>query len=163
MAYDYDKATLLRERDLLLWLHAEAVWNWGQEDASRARWALEHEKRRDELEAVEASRRDWAAEAEYRRREAEFEANGERWENAIVARDGHRRINGFHECECGEPCPSLGMWSDHLAKTRAAEGTSLCACLSAEQAAQLRAVNAAHPDDLQWSLPLCAVHPEADR
>jgi hypothetical protein len=68
---------LVAERDLLLWLHAEAVWKAGQFqtalrqeralaedlDDRRARWAEEHEKRRDELEQVQASRRAWAEEA----------------------------------------------------------------------------------------------------
>lgn len=65
------------DRALLLWLHAEAAWKAGQFqtalrqeraiseylDERRARWAEEHEKRRDELERSEASRRAWAEEA----------------------------------------------------------------------------------------------------
>jgi len=61
----------------MLWLHAEAAWKRDQFqaalrqereisedlDARRARWAEEHEKRRDELERSEASRQAWAEEA----------------------------------------------------------------------------------------------------
>lgn len=105
----------------LLWLHAEAVWRSEDLDARRARWAEEHEKRRDELEAVEASRRDWAAIAMAHDMAAEFQAVGtldDPWP---------------------EP-PAVG---------------APCSCLTAEQAAVVSAGG--------FSLPLCAVHPEADR
>jgi hypothetical protein len=52
-----------RDVELLLWLHAEAVHEAADLDDRRARWALEHQKRSEELERSEASRQAWAEEA----------------------------------------------------------------------------------------------------
>lgn len=122
--------TLLR---WLRWLHAEAVHNLARERASRQAWA---------------------AEAEHRRREAEFEAKGERWDNAIVGRTGHelaRKEYGYR-CHCGAEVWTLRAWAEHIAATRMAEGVPLCACVTDEQADQLT--------DAGFTRPVCAVHPE---
>jgi hypothetical protein len=67
MAYDDDKATLVRERDLLLWLHAEAVWLADESQAAMRRALNGANQRIDELVAEKqserSSRQAWAEEA----------------------------------------------------------------------------------------------------
>lgn len=160
-----------QDMDLLLWLHAEAVWRAEDLDARRARWAEEHEKRRDELETVEASRRDWAAEAA--RQSAELndyadllltcaESPSPEHLARVLRRIAARRPqscpfvsdegNGCEEDE-GHDGPHL-RWFDELRYEELGPSRP-CSCLTVDGAAVVLAGG--------FSLPLCAVHPEADR
>lgn len=106
---------------------------WPESDQEHTRTGFEH---------LEESKR--------LRREVEFEANGERWANCIVGRDGHYFRN--YGCECGGSAHNLADWEKHLTDLRTADGSSLCACPSEQQAAGLIATG-------RFSLPQCSRHP----
>jgi hypothetical protein len=129
--------------------------------SSRQAWAEEAARLREQVaewRALDSARDDAAevievllTEIAMARREVEFEANSERWANAVVGREGHGYVNGGRACSCGEPCLTIGDWERHLIASGVAEGKPLCSCLTAEQAATL-------PPG--FSRPVCTVHPE---
>ncbi len=142
------------ERALLLWLHAEAVWlaRYEDEDDGEVRTLPEliallrtrHElARRLYIEAekdhkqAESSRRDWAAEAD-------------RLTEVVRALSGELGEAGFEHAAVTAALatvqPDLEFDYDE---------PPLCSCLTPDGAAVVLAGG--------LCLPLCAVHPEADR
>jgi len=166
---------LVADRDLLLWLHAEAGWQRDQAELETARatntwrsiaeqWERGHnedvlpytaklEADRDlllwlEAEAMWLARREQEnaehllVEIDRLRREVEFEANAV--DLSGRAPDGHGYVNGACQCECGEPFTTLGEWQQHC------KAFAVCAC----------SIDVAALDPERWSRPLCVVHPD---
>ena len=109
--------------DLLLWLHAEAVWEARVESGRADDWCAK-------WDAAEASRRDWAADAD-------------RLDTALDVIAAH--------------CEELSANAD--AKIGEVAGADLAWAAWGRAAQWLRHARNQRP----CSLPLCAVHPEADR
>lgn len=169
------------ERALLLWLHAEAVWKAGQFQAAlrqeralaedlddrRARWAEEHEKRRDELERSESSRQAWAEEAGQLKtfRSMVHMLLGYKPD---VAADS-KVLRALEKLALAWQRGHTAPWSEiewlrrevefeANAEVPRSDGLTLplCSCVTAEQAAQIAAAGPL------WTPPQCAVHPVSD-
>jgi hypothetical protein len=144
---------LLAERNMLRWLHAEAVDERGRLHTWQGLMSLLDEHYPSEV--FDGSSGDdgprivsLVREIERLRREVEFEAKAEPWgPSTIVAPVGHGYINGGNCCECGLPTQTLRTYQRHVHSLLRA-----CACVTDEQANQL-----AHAG---FSRPVCAVHPE---
>jgi hypothetical protein len=119
-----------QDMDLLLWLHAEAVWEARVASDAADDWCAK-------WEAAEASRRDWAAEAD-------------RLTEVVRALSGELGEAGFEHAAVTAALatvqPDLEFDYDE---------PPLCSCLTPDGAAVVLAGG--------LCLPLCAVHPEADR
>lgn len=136
---------------LLLWLHAEKVW---------------------QLERVEASRRDWAAEAlgllEKLERLENLALNTAALHSGMLVgiAGEHDPVPSDEQCQRAasliERAIRRGMGPGYVTQaelrllTAIGPSQDLCACLTPEGATRVAA-------DPRWSLPLCAVHPEVDR
>lgn len=157
-----------QDMDLLLWLHAEAVWkvehltDWRDIDRMALEQVLE------ERDRAEASRRDWAAEAE--KLTEQLESRQELGDVllhgydtitlALSKRWGQEKTDKFL-AQLQEAFPfreSGGVTVDEsgVVELVGEPGVNApCSCLTPDGAAVVLAGG--------FSLPLCAVHPEANR
>lgn len=145
---------LLAERDLLRWLHAEAVHRIGELeaevddlDARRARWAWEHQKRWEERDAERSSRQAWAVEA------MRLDMISRERKRLLADALNQPRRQAWGEL-LDEASRLAERWVDEMAAEALREpemdgGRRVCACISDDQASQLGP---------GFSRPVCAVH-----
>lgn len=131
---------------------------WGDlEEVERDEWFERAVDARPLIDAVEASRRDWAADAMRLQHDADLDREPATWDLNHEYRD-----QGSGDPEFHGPCRTCGSEIDderhdepYGPRPPEPEPGAPCSCLTAEQAAVVTAGG--------FSLPRCAVHPEADR